>query len=108
MTEKPPFTLINDFREVNVPPPIVDTWHIITNKGIYILRPQRCIVSAFFELVLHHQLMERAERLASAFGLELHRLLELAGDIKLASAQFPQAIALYKLARVIFSIHLLS
>jgi hypothetical protein len=52
------------------------------------------------DLVLTHQALEKAERLALVFGLNLQQLLESAGDIKLSAKEFPQAIALYKLSRV--------
>ena len=52
------------------------------------------------DLVLIHQALEKAEKLALVFGLNLQQLLEGAGDLKLHGREFPQAIALYKLSRV--------
>nr|CAD7440029.1 unnamed protein product [Timema bartmani] len=53
----------------------------------------------FMELVLTYQELEKAEKIAVMFGLNLQELLELAGDLKLAAEEFPQAITLYKLSR---------
>ncbi|KAF4527744.1 hypothetical protein B566_EDAN014954 [Ephemera danica] len=53
----------------------------------------------FMELALEREELERAERLALLFGLNVKQLLEAAGDLKLAARQFPQAIMLYKLSR---------
>lgn len=43
-----------------------------------------------------------AESLSRMFGLDLQRLLELAGDIHLFKGSYVKAIELYKLARVSF------
>lgn len=59
------------------------------------------------DLVLRYKQLERAERLAVVFGLNLQSLLENAGDILLSNKEFPQAIVLYKLSRVRVSIHIL-
>lgn len=52
------------------------------------------------ELVSKYKNLEKAERLALVFGLNLQHLLENAGDILLSNKEFPQAIVLYKLSRV--------
>jgi hypothetical protein len=54
----------------------------------------------FMDLVLTYQEIEKAEKLALVFGLNLQQLLEAAGDIKLSAKEFPQAIALYKVSKV--------
>lgn len=47
-----------------------------------------------------------AESLSRMFGLDLQRLLELAGDIHLFKGSYVKAIELYKLARVSFCVTL--
>jgi hypothetical protein len=54
----------------------------------------------FMDLVLTYQAIEKAEKLALVFGLNLQQLLEVAGDLKLSAKEFPQAIALYKVSKV--------
>lgn len=54
----------------------------------------------FMDLVLKYQAIEKAERLAVVFGLNLQQLLEFAGDLKLSAKEFPQAISLYKVSKV--------
>jgi hypothetical protein len=52
------------------------------------------------DLVLTYQAIEKAERLAVVFGLNLQQVLEFAGDLKLSAKEFPQAISLYRVSRV--------
>ena len=54
----------------------------------------------FMDLVLTYQAIEKAEKLALVFGLNLQQLLEVAGDLKLSAKEFPQAIALYRVSKV--------
>ena len=54
----------------------------------------------FMDLVLTYQAIEKAEKLALVFGLNLQHLLEVAGDLKLSAKEFPQAIALYRVSKV--------
>lgn len=54
----------------------------------------------FMDLVLTYQAIEKAERLAVVFGLNLQQVLEFAGDLKLSAKEFPQAISLYRVSRV--------
>lgn len=52
------------------------------------------------EIVLERHDLERAGRLALVFGMNVHQLLEYAGDILLSNKQFNQAITMYGLSRV--------
>ncbi|XP_012265195.2 uncharacterized protein LOC105691366 isoform X1 [Athalia rosae] len=79
--------------------PLVDTCIIVTNFAAYKVMIRRPLLSVFMDLVLKYKELEKAERLALVFGLNLQHLLENAGDILLSNKEFPQAIVLYKLSR---------
>ncbi|XP_066992544.2 uncharacterized protein ca [Anabrus simplex] len=90
---------LKPFKPAKVEVPPIDSCIVVTNQGVYKVHVRRPATEVFLELVLKHQELEKAERLALIFGLNLQELLEHAGDHKLAAREFPQAIALYKLSR---------
>ncbi|XP_021913956.1 uncharacterized protein LOC110827029 isoform X3 [Zootermopsis nevadensis] len=94
-----PFCLPKCVKELKLDIPSIDTCVIVTTTGVYELTLRVSPVEIFMDLVLKHQAIEKAERLALVFGLNLQQLLESAGDLKLSAKEFPQAIALYKLSR---------
>ncbi|XP_046742534.1 uncharacterized protein LOC124409162 [Diprion similis] len=79
--------------------PLVDTCIIVTNFAVYKIEVRRPLLSVFMDLVLKHKELEKAERLAVVFGMNLQHLLESAGDILLSNKEFSRAIVLYKLSR---------
>ncbi|XP_046477721.1 uncharacterized protein ca [Neodiprion pinetum] len=79
--------------------PLVDTCIIVTNFAVYKIEVRRPLLSVFMDLVLKHKELEKAERLALVFGMNLQHLLENAGDILLSNKEFSRAIVLYKLSR---------
>ncbi|XP_063216868.1 uncharacterized protein LOC134527844 isoform X2 [Bacillus rossius redtenbacheri] len=95
----PPSGDVVDTVNTVVESPPVDSCVLVTTAGIYQLALRRPAAQVFTELVLQRQQLETAERVALMFGLPLQELLERAGDAKLATRDFPQAIALYKLSR---------
>lgn len=70
----------------------------ITNRLTVIYR--KTILSVFMELVLKHNDLERAAKLAIVFGINAQQLLEQAGDILLTNQEFSRAVACYKLSKV--------
>jgi len=54
----------------------------------------------FMDLVLTYQELKKAKRIALVFGLNIHQLLEDAGDLKLSAKEFIQAVSLYEHSRV--------
>jgi hypothetical protein len=73
-----------------------DLVHIVNAYFCFRLSP----AEVFMDLALTYQAIEKAEKLALVFGLNLQQLLEVAGDLKLSAKEFPQAIALYKVSKV--------
>ncbi|KAK3924364.1 Ultraviolet-B receptor UVR8 [Frankliniella fusca] len=83
----------------------VDTCILVTSHGVYHVVLRHCPVKK----VLNHLLagvepdkagqLLCAESLARMFGLDLQKLLELAGDIQLHKGNYIKAIELFKLAR---------
>lgn len=86
-------------EDLKVDIPLVDTCIIVTNFAAYKVVIRRPLLSVFMDLVLKYKELEKAERLALVFGMNLQNLLENAGDILLSNKEFPQAIVLYKLSR---------
>jgi len=78
--------------------PAYDLVHIV--NAYFFFPPRLCPADVFMDLVLTYQAIEKAEKLALVFGLNLQQLLEVAGDLKLSAKEFPQAIALYKVSKV--------
>lgn len=93
------FVLPQNVSDLKIDAPSVDAVIIVTNHGLYEVKLSSPPVEIFMDLILKHCEIERAERLALIFGLNLQQLLEMAGDLKLSAKDFPQAIALYKLSR---------
>ncbi|XP_049853132.1 uncharacterized protein LOC126334689 isoform X3 [Schistocerca gregaria] len=93
------FVLPQKVSDLKIDAPSIDSVIIVTNHGLYEVKLSHPPVEIFMELILEHSEIERAERLALIFGLNLQQLLEMAGDLKLSAKDFPQAIALYKLSR---------
>ncbi|XP_052121227.1 uncharacterized protein LOC113205965 [Frankliniella occidentalis] len=83
----------------------VDTCILVTSHGVYHVVLKQCPVKK----VLNHLLagvepdkagqLLCAESLSRMFGLDLQKLLELAGDIQLYKGNYIKAIELFKLAR---------
>ncbi|PSN32070.1 hypothetical protein C0J52_16221 [Blattella germanica] len=94
-----PFTLPKSVKDLKLDTPSVDTCVIVTSNGVYEVSLRLSPTEVFMDLVLGHQALEKAEKLALVFGLNLQQLLEGAGDLKLNGREFPQAISLYKLSR---------
>ncbi|XP_046385800.1 uncharacterized protein LOC124155755 [Ischnura elegans] len=76
-----------------------DTCIVVTTCGVYELQLRQCPSELFLDLALKNGELEEAERVAQVFGLNLQHLLEVAGDLELASKSFTQAISFYKLSR---------
>lgn len=76
-----------------------DTCIAVTTSGAYELQLRQCPTELFLDLALKKGELEEAERVAQVFGLNLQHLLEIAGDLELASKSFTQAISFYKLSR---------
>ncbi|KAG8235824.1 hypothetical protein J437_LFUL016137 [Ladona fulva] len=85
----------------------VDTCIAVTTCGAYELQLRQCPTDLFLELALKKGELEEAERVAQVFNLNLQHLLEIAGDLELASKSFVQAIAFYKLSRLTSQPHIL-
>lgn len=89
--------------------PKVENCVVVTNKSIYIIHLQSNIVKIALDYILKTHELEKAERICTIYGINLQKLLEFAGDIKLSDLEFPTAIALYKLSKVskVFNFYLL-
>lgn len=79
--------------------PEIENCIVVTNQNVYIIHLKSNILKIALDLILEAEL-EKAEKICSIFEINLQKLLELAGDIKLNASEFPTAFALYKLSKV--------
>lgn len=73
---------------------------VVTTNQIFRLGLTNHVVYSALRLILDHHALLLAERLCKIFGLNLSKILELAGDIEMTRLRFPAAIAHFKLASV--------
>ncbi|KAK6640099.1 hypothetical protein RUM43_008376 [Polyplax serrata] len=90
---------LNKIEGESLASPDMENCLVITNKNVYLIHLKRNIIKMALDLILEAHELEMAERICTIFGLNLQKLLELAGDIKLTAAEFPTAFALYKLSK---------
>lgn len=57
-------------------------------------------VHKFISLIIDDSNMEKAEKLAVIFGLNLQRLFESCGDLLVSNGNFHQGLVLYKQAKI--------
>ena len=76
---------------------------VVTNKNVYIIHLKYNVVKLALDLILGTNELEKAEKICTIFDIDLQKLLEIAGDIKLKSAEFSSAIAFYKLSKVLLN-----
>ncbi|XP_012270806.1 uncharacterized protein LOC105694570 [Orussus abietinus] len=93
------YTMPKKVEDIKIDVPPVDTCTIITNLGVYKVVLRQSLVSVFMHMVLIRKELEKARKLAYAFGLNTKQLFEYAGDILLMRKEFPQAVILYKLSK---------
>lgn len=78
----------------------VDACVVVTNFGVYKLLIKCSPVNKFISLVVDESNLERAEKLAVVFGLNLQKLFESCGDLSVANGYYHQGLILYKQAKI--------
>ncbi|OAD60135.1 X-linked retinitis pigmentosa GTPase regulator like protein [Eufriesea mexicana] len=93
------YMLPKGIKDIKIELPRVDTCIIVTNHSVYKVVLRKSILSTFMELVLKHNELEKAAKLAKVFGINAQQLLEQAGDILLTNKEFLRAVTCYKLSK---------
>lgn len=85
-----------DFMDVSK----IENCVVVTNRNVYSLERKHSVIRIALNWILNKNAPEKVEKLCGVFKLNLEKLLELAGDIKLASGDVTWAIAFYKVSEV--------
>lgn len=78
----------------------VDTCVIVTNFGVYKLSLVTPLINKFVNLIIDDSNLEKAERLALVFALNLQKLFESCGDLAISNGYYHQGLILYKQAKI--------
>ncbi|GLV44383.1 claret [Carabus blaptoides fortunei] len=93
------FVLAKSESELNIRKPKIDTCIIVTSRNVYKISLSCSVIEKFVSLVSDNLVLDKADRLATMFGLSVQQLLEYSGDLLLSQEKFKHAIALYRLSK---------
>lgn len=94
------FEMPKTVNDLKIRRPRVDTCVIITNKAVYKIHLSVSPVHQFVNFVTEENNLDKAENIATIFGLNLQQLLENCGDLLLSRGSFHSGIILYKHAKL--------
>uniref|UniRef100_A0A1Y1KHK1 RCC1-like domain-containing protein n=1 Tax=Photinus pyralis TaxID=7054 RepID=A0A1Y1KHK1_PHOPY len=80
--------------------PKIDTCVVITSAGVYRVCLSCSPIQLFVNLIVEEFNIDRAEKLAIIFGLNLQELLENCGDLLISEGAYHRGLILYKQAKV--------